>query len=98
MVRSEVVELVSKATRLEAVCGLCVKCKNPRIFLRFLQEQLHVAVVARTEKLRVFQAIGGDDAAAKAAADRQEALAVMRDAAEPLCARTHVRGAFALVD
>ena len=38
--------------------------------------------MARTEKLRVFQAIGGDDAAAKAAADRQEALAVMRDAAE----------------
>ena len=50
--------------------------------LKFLQEQLHEAVVAQTEARRVFQAIGGDDAAAKAAADRQEALAAMRDAAE----------------
>ena len=50
--------------------------------LKILQEQLHEAVVARTEARGVFQAIGGDDAAAKAAADRQEALAAMRGAAE----------------
>ena len=50
--------------------------------LKLLQEQLQEAVVARTEARRVFQAIGGDDLAAKAAADRQEALAAMRDAAE----------------
>ena len=50
--------------------------------LKLLQEQLQEVVVARTEARRVFQAIGGDDLAAKAAADRQEALAAMRDAAE----------------
>ena len=50
--------------------------------LKLLQEQLHEAVVARTEARREFQAIGVDNAAAKAAADRQEALAAMRDAAE----------------
>ena len=50
--------------------------------LKLLQEQLHEAVVAQTESHRVFQAIGGDDAAAKAASDRQEALAAMREAAE----------------
>ena len=50
--------------------------------LKLLQEQLHKAVVAQTEARQAFEAIGGDDAAAKAAADRQEALAAMRDAAE----------------
>ena len=50
--------------------------------LKLLQEQLHEAVVAQTEAHRVFQAIGADDAAAKAASDRQEALAAMREAAE----------------
>ena len=50
--------------------------------LKFLQKQLHEAVEARTEARQAFQAIGGDDVAAKAAADRQEALAAMREAAE----------------
>ena len=50
--------------------------------LKFLQEQLHEAVAAQTEARQKFQSIGGDDAAAKAAADRQEALAAMREAAE----------------
>ncbi len=50
--------------------------------LKVLGEQLEEAVVARTEARKVFDAIGGDDAAARAAADREEALAAMQDAAE----------------
>ena len=50
--------------------------------LKLLQEQLQDAVVVKTEVHRKFLEIGGDDAAAKAAADRQEALAAMREAAE----------------
>ena len=50
--------------------------------LKRLQEQLDETVVARTKAHQAFQAIGGDDKAAKAAADRQEALAAMRAAAE----------------
>lgn len=50
--------------------------------LKVLGEQLEEAVVARTEARKVFEAIGGDDAAARAAADREEALAAMQDAAE----------------
>jgi uncharacterized protein YhaN len=40
------------------------------------------AIEARSQARDAFQAIGGDDAAAQAAAQRQEALAAMRDAAE----------------
>ena len=40
------------------------------------------AIVARTEARKAFEAIGGDDAAARAAADCEEALAAMQDAAE----------------
>ena len=50
--------------------------------LKRLQEQLDETVEARTKARQAFQAIGGDDTAAKAAADRQEALAAMRAAAE----------------
>ena len=50
--------------------------------LKVLGEQLEEAIVARTEVRKAFEAIGGDDAAARAAADCEEALAAMRDAAE----------------
>ena len=50
--------------------------------LKGLAEQLEEAIVARTETRKAFEAIGGDDAAAKAAADCEEALAAMQDAAE----------------
>ena len=50
--------------------------------LNALDEQLEKAIVARTEARKVFEAIGGDDAAARAAADCEEALAAMQDAAE----------------
>ena len=50
--------------------------------LKVLGEQLEKAVVAWTEARRAFEAIGGDDAAARAAADCEEALAAMQDAAE----------------
>lgn len=50
--------------------------------LKVLREKLEEAVVARTEARRAFEAIGGDDAAARAAADCEEALAAMQDAAE----------------
>ena len=50
--------------------------------LKVLGEQMEVAVVAWTEARKAFEAIGGDDAAARAAADCEEALAAMEDAAE----------------
>lgn len=50
--------------------------------LKVLGEQLEEAIVARTEARKTFEAIGGDDAAARAAADCEEALAAMQDAAE----------------
>ena len=50
--------------------------------LTVLSGQLEEAVVARTEARKAFEAITGDDEAAKAAADREEALAAMQDAAE----------------
>ncbi len=50
--------------------------------LKQLSQQLEEAIVARTEAGKAFEAIGGDDAAARAAADREEALASMQDAAE----------------
>ena len=50
--------------------------------LKVLRSQLEQAVEARTEARKAFEAIVGDDSAAKAAADREEALAAMKDAAE----------------
>ena len=50
--------------------------------LKILQENLQNAAVVKTQAHREFKEIGGDDTAAKAAADRQEALAAMREAAE----------------
>ena len=50
--------------------------------LKLLGEQLEEAIVARTEARKAFEAIGGDDSAARAAADCEEALAAMQDAAE----------------
>jgi len=49
--------------------------------LKVLSEQLQESSVARAEAGKAFAAIGGDDAAARAAADRQEALAAMQEAA-----------------
>ena len=50
--------------------------------LTVLDEQLEEAIVVRTEARKAFEAIGGDDAAARAAADCEEGLAAMQDAAE----------------
>ena len=50
--------------------------------LKVLGEQLEEAIVERTEAWKTFEAIGGDDATARAAADCEEALAAMQDAAE----------------
>ena len=50
--------------------------------LKVLEEQREEASAVRKEAQTAFKAIGGDDAAARAAADREEALAAMRDAAE----------------
>ena len=50
--------------------------------LKVLGEQLEEAIVARTEARKAFEAIGGDDAAARAAADCEEALAAMQEVAE----------------
>ena len=50
--------------------------------LKVLVADLEKAVEARTDARRAFEAFGGDDAAARAAADREEARAAMREAAE----------------
>ena len=50
--------------------------------LKVLGDALEEAIEARTEARKTFEAIGGDDAAARAATDREEALAAMQDAAE----------------
>ena len=50
--------------------------------LRVLEEKRERALIAQNEAQRAFEAIGGDDTAASAAADRAEALATMRDATE----------------
>ena len=50
--------------------------------LKGLTEHVEEAIVERTEAWKAFEAIGGDDAAARAAADCEEALAAMQDAAE----------------
>ena len=50
--------------------------------LKVLDEQREEASATRKEAQNAFEAIGGDDAAARAAADREEALAAMREAAE----------------
>ena len=50
--------------------------------LKSLGKRRDDAVAAWTEARKAFEAIGGDDMAAKAAADCQEALASMQDAAE----------------
>ena len=50
--------------------------------LRVIGAQVQEANVTWTEARKAFEAIGGDDAAARAAADREEALASMQDAAE----------------
>ena len=50
--------------------------------LKGIAEQLEGAIVAWTEARKAFEAIGGDDAAARAATDSEEALAAMQDAAE----------------
>ncbi len=47
-----------------------------------LRAQEHEAIEVRSKARDAFQAIGGDDAAARAAADREEALSEMRDVAE----------------
>ena len=50
--------------------------------LKMLEEQREEASAARREAQNKFEAIGGDDAAAQAAAHREEALAAMRNAAQ----------------
>ena len=50
--------------------------------LEDLQTQQTAAAEERSRAREAFQAIGGDDAAAKAAANKEEALAEMREAAE----------------
>ena len=49
---------------------------------RVLGEQVEEALIAWTDARNVLEAIGGDDAAVRAAVDREEALAAMQDAAE----------------
>lgn len=50
--------------------------------LNILNERLEQALIVHTKANSTFNAIVGDDAAAKASADQQEALAAMKDAAE----------------
>ena len=56
--------------------------EEAEVKLKVLDEQREESSAAWKEAQNAFEAIGGDDAAAMAAADREEALAAMRDAAE----------------
>lgn len=76
------IEVIEEEYRDVDVDGARVREEAAEAELKVLGEQLEEAVVAWTEARRVFEAIGGDDAAARAATDREEALAAMQDAAE----------------
>ena len=76
------IEDIEEECRDVDIDAVRVKEEEAEAEQKVLVKQLEEALEARTEARRAFEAIGGDDAAARAAADREEALAAMRDAAE----------------
>ncbi len=76
------VEVIEEECREVDVDEARVREEAAEAELKVLGGQLEEAIVARTEARKIFEAIGGGDAAARAAADCEEALAAMQDAAE----------------
>ena len=76
------IEVIEEECRDVDIDAALVREEAAEAELKVLGEQLEEAIVARTEVRKAFEAIGGDDAAARAATDGEEALAAMRDAAE----------------
>ena len=76
------IEVIEKECRDVDIDEVRVREEAAEAELEGLAEQLEEAIVARTEAQKAFEVIGGDDAAARAAADCEEALATMQDVAE----------------
>ena len=76
------IEVIEKECRGVDIDEVRVRGEAAEAELKGLAEQLEEAIIAWTEARKAFEAIGGDDAAARAAADCEEALAAMQDAAE----------------
>ena len=76
------IEIIEEECRDVDIDAARVREEAVEAELEVLGEQQEEAIVAQTEARKAFEAIGGDDAAARAAADSEEALAAMQDAAE----------------
>ena len=76
------IEVIEEECRDVDIDAFRVREEEAEAELKVLDEQREKAIVAWTEARNAFEAIGGDDAAARAAADCEEALATMRDATE----------------
>ena len=76
------IEVIEEECRDVDIDAVRVREEAAMAQLKVIGEQQEEAIVVWTEARKAFEAIGGDDAAAKAAADAEEALAAMQDAAE----------------
>ena len=75
------IEVLEEECRELDIDAARVREEAAEVELKVLGEQLEDAIVAWTEARKAFEAIAGDDAAARAAADCEEALAAMQDVA-----------------
>ena len=75
------IEVIEEECRDVDIDAARVREEAAEAEIKALGEQLEEAVVAQSEARKAFEAIGGDDAAARAAADCEEALAAMQDVA-----------------
>ncbi len=76
------IEILEEECRDIDVDAAQVKEEAVEAKLKMLGEQLEEAILAQTEAQKTFETIGGDDAAARAAADCEEALSAMQEVAE----------------
>ena len=76
------IEVIEEECRGVDIDEAQVKEEAAEAEMKVLGEHLEEAVVVWTGARKVFEAIGGDDAAARAAADCEEALAAIQDVAE----------------
>ena len=76
------IEVIEEECRDVDIDAVRVREEAAEAELEVIAKQLEDAIVARTEARKVFEAIGGDNTAARAATDCEEALAAMQDAAE----------------
>ena len=76
------IEVIEEECRNVYIDAVRVREEEAEAELKVLDEQREKAIVAWTEASNASEAIKGDDAAARAAADCEEALATMQDATE----------------